>query len=48
MYLVIEAHGGPKYAAIVTDEDGNNKEFDTREEAQAEADQCQDGIVIEL
>lgn len=46
MYIVIEKHGGWEYAAIVTDENGNNKVFDTIEEAQKEADDCQDGIVI--
>ena len=48
MFIVIEKHGGPEYAIIVTDEDGNNKVFNDRDEAQAEADDCQDGIVIEL
>lgn len=48
MFLVIEAHGGPEYAVIVTDEEGNNKVFDTPEEAQAEADECQDGKVISI
>jgi hypothetical protein len=48
MFIVIEKFGGAEYAIIVMDEDGNNKIFDTREEAQAEADDCQDGIVVEL
>jgi hypothetical protein len=48
MYIVIEKHGGPEYAIICTDEDGNNKVFDTEEEAQVEADDCQDGIVIPM
>jgi hypothetical protein len=47
-YIVIETHGGPEYAIIVTDEDGNNKIFDTRREAEAEAADCQDGVVVEL
>lgn len=46
MYIVIEKHGGWEYAAIVTNEDGSNKIFDTIEEAQLEADECQDGIVV--
>ncbi|MBP8982252.1 MAG: hypothetical protein KBG19_04375 [Bacteroidales bacterium] len=48
MYIVIETHGGPEYAAIVTDENGVNKVFDTIEEAQAEADDCQDGKTVEI
>ena len=48
MFIVIETHGGPEYAIIVVDEDGNNKIFDNYNEAQKEASQCQDGIVIEL
>lgn len=48
MFIVIEKHGGAEYAIIVTNEDGENKIFDNREEAQAEADDCQEGIVVEL
>lgn len=47
-YLVLECFGGAQYAIVVTDENGNNKVFDTRENAEAEANDCQDGIVIEL
>ncbi|HVW98678.1 MAG TPA: hypothetical protein VHA56_22110 [Mucilaginibacter sp.] len=47
-YIVIEKHGGAEYAAIVTDTDGNNKVFDTYKEAETEATDCQDGIVVEL
>lgn len=45
MYIVIEKFGTP---TIVTDEDGNVKEFETPESAQAEADDCQDGLVVDL
>lgn len=48
MFIVIETHGGAEYAAICTDTEGNNLVFDTREEAQTEADDCQQGIVIEI
>ena len=47
-FIVIETHGGPEYAIIVTDQDGNNLVFDSRLEAQAEAADCQDGIIVEL
>ena len=45
-YIVIEKHGGWEYASIVTDENGDNKLFDSLEEAQAEANECQDGFVV--
>ena len=48
MYIVIECHGGPEYAIIVTNEDGLTKVFDTLEEAEAEAADCQDGRVVEI
>ncbi len=48
MFIVIETHGGPEYAIIVTDKDGNNKVFDDYNKAKREANRCQDGIVIEL
>jgi hypothetical protein len=48
MYIVIETHGGPEYAIIVMDEDGNNKIFDDYNKALKEANECQDGIVVEL
>lgn len=47
-YIVIETFGGAEYAAIVTNEDGENKVFDSAAEAQEEADDCQGGIVIPI
>jgi hypothetical protein len=47
-FIVIETFGGPEYATIVTDEYGNNLVFENRQEADDEAADCQDGIVIEL
>lgn len=47
-YIIIEIHGGPEYAIIVTDKNGNNFVFDTPEEAQNEADNCQDGVVVHI
>jgi hypothetical protein len=47
-FIVIETHGGAAYAAIVTDADGNNQVFESREKAEAEAADCQNGIVIEI
>lgn len=45
-YIVIEKHGGWEYAAIVTDQEGNVKIFDKLEDAEIEAFDCQDGIVV--
>jgi len=47
-YIVIERFGGADYAAIVTNEDGSNKIFDTYDDALAEANECQDGLVVEI
>jgi len=47
-YIVIEKFGGPLYTIIVTDQNGNNLVFDSWEEAEAEAADCQDGLVVEL
>ncbi|MDB5006253.1 MAG: hypothetical protein JWP45_646 [Mucilaginibacter sp.] len=47
-FIVIEAFGGAEYAIIVTDQDGNNLVFEKLEDAEAEADDCQDGFVVEL
>jgi len=45
-YLVIELFGGPEYAAIVTNEKGDNLVFNTLGEAEKEADECQQGLVV--
>ena len=48
MYIVIDTFD-PYWPTIVSDPDsGAPLQFDTREEAQEEADQCQDAIVVEL
>lgn len=47
-FIVFETFGGLQYAAICTDTDGNNLVFDNREDAEAEAADCQDGLVVEL
>jgi hypothetical protein len=47
MFIVIETWPDPESATVVVDpESGKTRVFKTREEAQAEADQCQDGIVV--
>lgn len=47
MYIVIETLGDWKYTTILTDENGNNRVFDTLDEAWKAADNnCQDGIVL--
>lgn len=48
MYIVIEKHGGAEYATIVTNEDGTNKLFCHYNNAKEEADDCQDGMVVEI
>jgi hypothetical protein len=48
MFIVLEAHGGAEYATVVTDEDGNNKVFEEINDAMIEAEDCQDGIVVEV
>lgn len=47
-FIVIEAHGGAECAIVCTDENGNNLVFESRVEAEAEADDCQDGRVVEI
>lgn len=47
-YIILELHGGPEYAAIVTDTDGNNMVFDDRKLAEAEASDCQDPLIVEV
>jgi hypothetical protein len=42
-FIVLEMFGTP---SIVTDEEGDVRFFDSEEEAQIEADDCQDGRVI--
>lgn len=48
-WIVIEMFPDASQASIVADpETGWNKVFDTIEEAQEEAEDCQDGIIIEI
>jgi hypothetical protein len=47
-FIIIETFGGPEYAIIVTDEQGSTLVFESRELAEAEAADCQEGIVVEL
>lgn len=48
MYIVIETHGGAEYATVCTNENGENEVFETIEEAELYADDCQDAIVVEI
>ena len=47
-YIIIETHGGPEYAIIVMDEAGNNLVFEDLAEAEKEAGECQDGLIVQL
>ncbi|QEM09194.1 hypothetical protein [Mucilaginibacter rubeus] len=47
-YLVLETHGGAAYAVICTDQDGNTLVFEHRKDAEAEAADCQEGLVVEI
>ncbi|HEY9002035.1 MAG TPA: hypothetical protein VIM89_11830 [Mucilaginibacter sp.] len=47
-YLVLEMHGGPQHATICTDTEGNTLVFDNRTDAEAEAADCQDGLIVEI
>lgn len=45
-YLVIETFPELELATIVTDEEGKNIIFETEEEAQIEANDCQEPIIV--
>lgn len=47
-FIIIETFGGPDYAIVVTDENGYNKVFEDREAAEAEAAECQLGVVFKV
>ncbi|WP_295715791.1 hypothetical protein [Mucilaginibacter sp.] len=47
-YIILELHGGPEYAIIVTDQDGNNLVFENYADAVTEAADCQNGLIVEL
>ena len=48
IWIVIECFPDAEHASIVINEDGSNKVFHDCEEAQREADNCQDGMLIAL
>lgn len=45
-YIILDFFGDPEYASIITDTDGNNLVLDNRLEAEAEAADCQDPVII--
>lgn len=47
MYIVIEKFN-PEWPTIVTDEEGKPKLFDSWQAASEEAEDCQDGIIVDL
>jgi hypothetical protein len=46
-HIEIELFGCAAYASIVTDEDGHNQVFDTFDEVEKAAADCQDGLIAE-
>ena len=49
VYIVVETHGGPEYATVCLDEDGEVVTFDSRKDARKFADEeCQMGILVEV
>ncbi len=48
MYIIIEAHGGAEYAAICTNEDGENEVFIEYEDAVKYAQNVQFPIIVEV
>lgn len=48
MYIVLELFPEPELATIVCNKDGINKVFDDYNLAEKEANDCQDGLVIEI
>lgn len=48
-FIIVETHGGPQYAAVVTDPDGKVADYDDKELAKKEDDEyCQRGVVVEI
>jgi hypothetical protein len=47
-YIVIEVFEGTEYATICMDEKGNNLVFHKKEEAEKEAGDCQEGLILEI
>ncbi|WP_295794646.1 hypothetical protein [Mucilaginibacter sp.] len=45
-FIVIEKWNGLN--SVCTDEDGETLEFGSREEAMAEAAECQQGVIVEI
>lgn len=48
MFIVIETFGGAEYAIVCTDDEGNNKVFDDKEQAEFYAEDCQSPVIIEI
>lgn len=47
-YIVVDAMNGAQNAFVLSNEEGEVRIFDTPEEAQAEADECQHGVVVPI
>jgi hypothetical protein len=47
-FIIIETFGGPEYAIVATDPNGNNFVFETRKEAEEASLDFQAALIIEL
>jgi hypothetical protein len=48
MRLIVIDTFNTNFPSIVTDEDGNPKIFNNHADAQTEADDCQEAIIVEI
>jgi len=47
-WIVLELWPDAEHAIVITDENGVNRVFETAQDAQDEADELQDGVILEV